>query len=171
MRLALTLLLVTSFGAHAQVYRCGNSYSTAPCPGAKTVDVTPQGSVVEGAGPTRKIFLCKSYGGQQFWSRDNCYQRGGSTLVREVSVPRNMSWDDQVTTAQRAHREAESLQRPPAGVQSTSNNTNTAGRCDGIRQALANNQAAARAGGSSHWMDHLAAERHRLNDQRIAMRC
>lgn len=120
MRLVLTLLLVPSFGAHAQVYRCGNNYSTAPCPGAKAIDVTPRGSVVEGAGPARKIFLCKSYSGQQFWSSNNCYHRGGSTLVREVSVPRHMGWDDQVTTAQRAHREAESLKRPPGGVQSTS---------------------------------------------------
>ena len=164
------LMLVAS-SVHGQVYRCGNSYSTTPCAGAKTINVRPQGNAGGDSGPSTKVYLCKAYNGQQFWSSNNCYQRGGSTLVREVSVPRDMKWDDQVATAQRAHREAESLSRVPDGSHSPPPSQDRRGQCEGIRQALAHNQSAQRAGGSGQWLDRLAAERRRLNDQRIAMRC
>lgn len=109
MRLALlALLLVLSAPVGAEVYRCGNAYSSTPCAGGKLVNTSPATSVGS-EGATTMIYLCKGYSGQRFWTSKHCAVRGDSTLDREVRVPSDMRWEDKVKYAAGERRAAEAL--------------------------------------------------------------
>lgn len=54
-------LCIASMGVHAQVYRCGNTYTQEPCKGGREVDVTPPVSDLSGP-KTTVIYLCRAQG-------------------------------------------------------------------------------------------------------------
>jgi hypothetical protein len=57
-------LCIASMGVHAQVYRCGNTYTQEPCKGGREVDVTPPVSDLSGP-KTTVIYLCRAQGGSR----------------------------------------------------------------------------------------------------------
>lgn len=98
--------------ANAQVYRCGNSYSSEPCQGGHEVDVSPTLSDPRGAA-TREIFLCRSNSNRYYWNAEHCSVRGWS-VERIARVPRDASWQAQVEIAQEDRVNAETTARTPA---------------------------------------------------------
>jgi hypothetical protein len=94
--LAASLLGAT---ASAQVYRCGNAYSSAPCAGGKAIDTTPPLSARGDLAGKTTIYLCQSYGGGQFWTREHCAQRD-ALVERMETVPSGMPFEQQVEMAQ-----------------------------------------------------------------------
>ena len=137
------------------------------------VDVSPRSSVSNDTGPTETIYLCKGYDGQRFWAKQNCYHRGGSTLEREVSVPRGLSWQDQVAQASGARQQAEALQHVPhtTSAPARASTDTKAHTCAGFAQALRDNDSAARVGGNAQWMEHLANTRRSVIAQQQAAGC
>lgn len=152
------LLLLTALPAWTQVYRCGNNYQATPCTGGREVDVRIP---VSAGSPTENlVFLCKRYDGQSFWAAMPCHQYQKAMLEREVRVPADLSWKEQVAYARKVRNEAEALQVPPR-VRVTSA-PKAVPNCERFQQALERNASAARAGGSARYMDRLNDERRKL---------
>ena len=99
---ALALLLFAA-APSAQVYRCGNAYSSKPCAGGQPVDTSPTMSLGGAAAGTATLYLCQSYGGGLFWTREHCAQRN-ALVERMESVPADMPFERQVELA-RGQRE------------------------------------------------------------------
>ena len=87
-------LCIASMGVHAQVYRCGNTYTQEPCKGGREVDVTPPVSDLSGP-KTTVIYLCRAQGGSFYWIPQRCATRGW-TLERSATVSKHVSWENQV---------------------------------------------------------------------------
>lgn len=88
------VLVVLAFGAEAQIYRCANTDSNVPCPGAKEVDTSPALSWDQAKGSTEALHLCQAFGGGQFCTNQHCRQR--DTLVERIkSVPSGAPFEQQ----------------------------------------------------------------------------
>ena len=71
-----------------------------------------------GAVPAATVYLCRSYGGGEFWSSQHCHARQ-SVIVRMTTVPDGMPFEQQVDLARSALRESERLRQPPRPVPAT----------------------------------------------------
>ena len=167
----IVVLWVFPLAAGAEVYRCGNSYSSSPCSGARRVDVAPAVS----AGPnssTVSIHLCKAYSGSgRFWTSGRCSDHNG-TIDRVVNVPRGMSWEHQVEIANDAVRTGDALANPPALRRSAPVvQDGSAQRCQYLAGRIEWLDGAARAGGVASYMDWLSEERRRARDEQFRLRC
>ncbi len=156
MHFLISLVLIFSLPATAQIFRCGNRYQSAPCPGGKEIDV--RAPVTGGPPDTEIVYLCKRYSGQKFWAHKPCNKYPRTMLERQVRAPAELSLKERVSFARAEHRTAETLQVPPVHPRSFVERA-PARDCDFYRNALDRNASAARAGGSGKYMD-------RLNDQR-----
>lgn len=163
--------LALSSGLHAQVYRCGNTYSSAPCAGGRSVDSSPALSAQGGAAGTTTLYLCQSYGGGQFWALEHCSQR--SALVERMeSVPSGMLFDQQVQMAQGQRAKSAALAAPPeqtTRIESTA--PSKASQCTALDARIRYLDQMARAGGNGQYMDWVANERKQSRDQQFRMRC
>ena len=92
--------------AQAQVYRCGNAYSDAPCPNGRAVDVSPQ--VSDPGGPrTTLIYLCRQPGNKRLhWNAAPCHA-SAMALERSERVPAHLDWAEQVAFANRLYAQAQ----------------------------------------------------------------
>ena len=169
MRLLLSfVLLLNTLPVTAQVYRCGNSYQSTPCTGAHQVDVST--AVSAGASAHTAVYLCRRYDGQRFWASMPCHQYRNSLLEREVHVPADLSWKEQLVHAKKTRDEAEALQIPPRTF-STDPSFRKAPSCERFQQALERNASNARAGGSGRYMDRLNEERRHLSVEKWRAGC
>ena len=172
-------LLLWAATAQAQtqssVYRCGKTYQAEPCAGGRAVDT--RAALSAGANTrTETIYLCKHYQGHHFWSSQNCYAQGQSTVLRTVEVSRQLAWEEKVRLAEGRHSQAEALQAAPvrsvaAAGGASSGSPSSPGACEGYRNALQQNESAARAGGTAAWMNQLAEGRRQLLAQQAAAGC
>lgn len=162
-------MLASSFGATAQVYRCGNAYQSSTCAGGRQIETAPLAPA--GAATHSTVYLCKTYQGSGFWSSKHCNHRvPPATLERMVSVPADMAWEDKVKLASGQRRAADALRHSPANT-SAPLQQSTGTHCQYFTDALHQNESAARAGGTAHWMEHLAQERRNIIAQQQAARC
>lgn len=151
---------------HADVYRCGNSYSSEPCEGGKIVDVSPAMSDFGGAG-TKEIYLCRNKVGRLYWIRERCSERGW-LIDRIARVPKDASWDDQVEIARRQQRNAASLASTPRASGSANSETPSNGiACQQLDERI-------------KWLDDMARvdsrpwiteERRLARDKQFRLRC
>lgn len=164
-------LLALSTSLHAQVYRCGNTYSSAPCAGGRSVDTSPALSAQGGGAGTTTLYLCQSYGGGQFWALEHCSQR--SALVERMeSVPSGMPFDQQVQMAQAQRAKSAALTAPPEPTTRIESYTpSKASQCTALDARIRYLDQLARAGGNGQTMDWVANERKQSRDQQFRMCC
>lgn len=158
--------------AQAQVYRCGNAYSHAPCAGGKEVDVSPPMHWSQSDDGTQALYLCEAFGGGQFWSTRHC--RLQDALVERIErVPRDLPFDQQVALARQR-------MAPPPGAAPALNSpapaqpapgADVAGRCRALDDRVQQLDAMARAGGHARYMDWIAAQRKSARDRQFRLRC
>lgn len=151
---------------HAQIYRCGNSYSSEPCTGGKTVDISPALSDSDGPA-TNEIYLCRNKSDRLYWIRERCSERGW-LIERIARVPKHASWDDQVDIARRQQRNAASLASKPSSSGSA------------ILQAPSNKSDCLQLDERIKWLDDRARvdsrpwitdERRIVRDKQFRLRC
>nr|WP_315224478.1 hypothetical protein [uncultured Albidiferax sp.] len=164
-------LLALSTSLHAQVYRCGNTYSSAPCAGGRSVDTSPAISAQGGAAGTTTLYLCQSYGGGQFWALEHCSQR--SALVERMeSVPAGMPFDQQVELAQGQRARSAAVAAPPVQAPRMEPTApSQASQCASLDGYIRYLDQLARAGGNGQTMDWIANERKQSRDQQFRIRC
>ncbi|MCD2514574.1 hypothetical protein [Comamonas endophytica] len=166
------LFFVLAGVAQAQVYRCGSSYSHAPCKGGQVIDTAPVMS--DPRGPvTKEIYLCSAAAGSSYWSSAHCAERGWR-IERIERVPANMSWEEQVAAARQARESASQalaapVQRapqvsapasPPAKVQ-----------CRTLDERVEMLYSMGRAGSRYYDLNWVRHERKKARDQQYRLRC
>lgn len=162
-------MLLLGGAANADIYRCGNNYSSEPCKGGKLVDVSP--TLSDPAGPaTKEIFLCRNKAARLYWIREHCSARGWS-IERIARVPKDASWDDQVEIAKGQKRSAESATAVPSYSSSAR----------GADSAVASNKAACQQLDERiKWLDDMARvesrpwiteERRLARDKQFRLHC
>ena len=167
---ALTFLALST-SLHAQVYRCGNTYSNAPCAGGKTVETTPSVSALGGTSGTAMLYLCQSYGGGQFWSQQHCVKHG-ALVDRMESVPANLPFDQQVEMASGQRNRGAALAAPPVQAARIENTTpSKPAQCTALDERIRYLDQLARAGGNAQYMDWIANERKQSRDLQFRIRC
>ena len=165
------LLLLVSLSSQAQVYRCGNEYSAAPCAGGREVDVSSPLS--DPAGPkTIQVFLCRKPGGSLFWISERCANRGWA-LERSEWVPRNLDWDDQVAYA-RGKRDAAAALTAETSVPRVTSRAASGGNateCRSLDERVNWLDSLGRAGGGGYTMDWIRSERKIARDKQFRLHC
>ena len=171
---ALLLSLFLLGGAHAQVFRCGSTYSDEPCKGAKVIDASPV--VSDPSGPrTKEIYLCRAPQGGLYWTAEHCVQRGW-TIERIQRVPANVSWNDQVAAGRSQKAEAEAMAAAPPvqtysapSPQASTHAKNAA--CPGLDDRVNMLDSMGRAGSRYYDLDWVRRERKEARDQQHRLRC
>lgn len=173
LRLAVCALAVLAFGSEAQVYRCGNTYSNAPCAGGKEIDTGPTLSWGQAKGSTATLYLCQAYGGGQFWTRERCRERD-ALVERMESVPAGMPFEQQVELARdrlaQSRRSADMSSSAPGQRIAPVTNV-SAGSCKFLDDRIRQLDAMARAGGHAGYMNWIARERKEARDRQFRLRC
>ncbi|NMM78845.1 hypothetical protein B2J88_48830 [Rhodococcus sp. SRB_17] len=171
---ACAALLLISSAVHAQVYRCGNTYSQEACKGGRAVDTSAPVSVEGGpsGGGTKTIYLCQSHGGGMFWSSAHCHKHN-AFIERTESVPANMGWDDQVRHAQHQRNQAQALTPSapqPAAAQRQPMPNRTA-ECSALDERVKMLDSMGRAGSRYYDLDWVRRERKEARDHQFRLRC
>lgn len=168
-------LLAFVFPSQAQVYRCGNEYSSQPCKGGKEVDVSPQVSDPEGP---RKVtlYLC-SAGTRYYWISERCATRGW-TLERTELVSARASFDDQVAEAK--SKQAAAVAAASARVVGSTNGanfyqqnnaSNKRAQCDQLDQRINDLDSKGRMGSTHYNLEWIREERRKARDEQFRLRC
>lgn len=171
--MAAGLLLATA--AQAQTYRCGNSYSDAPCKGGRLVDTTPpvtNNSTADAVG-SKTIYLCQGGDGGRFWSSQHCREHG-AYIDRMEKVPANLPWETQVEMAKGQRDKAANLQQPAPvqpGYQQQAPAPNKQLTCQSLESRIKQLDSMARAGGTAQQLDWIAARRKEARDEQFRLRC
>ncbi len=166
-------LLSSSAWAQPVVYRCGNSYSEAPCKGGKVVDTSPVMS--DPRGPmTKEIYLCKAPQGARYWTPEHCAHRGW-TIERIQRVPAHVGWDDQVAAGRQQKDQAEAQNTAPAqnflpqAIQPSQPSKTQA--CSALDERVVMLDSMGRAGSRYYDLDWIRRERKDARDQQYRLRC
>ena len=167
---AIMLFVFFAGTTHAQVYRCGNSYSASPCAGGREVDVS--NPLSDPAGPKSvQIYLCKTPSSKLFWIQERCANRGWS-LERSEWVPKNLSWDDQLDYARGKRSQAQALMNPvPVARSSAAPTESKVSQCKALEERVNWLDSLGRAGGSGYTMDWIREQRKLARDQQFRLRC
>lgn len=166
-------LLGLSSDASAQVYRCGNTYSSEPCKGGKEVDASP--AVSDPQGPkTMLIYFCATQQGARYWTAEACRTRGWA-LERTERVPKNMTWDNQVIVANRQMRQAQhAATLPAAPAQYLQQHPEQPGRksqCEALDERVRHLDSMGRAGSFYYDLDWIRSQRKDARDRQFRLRC
>ncbi len=171
----LTLALWVAPG-WAQVYRCGNTYSSKPCAGGRQVDTSP--AVIDhadGGGRTSTtLYLCEGYGGGQFWTRDHCRRRNAH-IERMETVPADLPFEQQVQMAQAQRDRAATKPDPhvipsPVLPDAAVGNSRQA-QCETLEARIKHLDRLGLVGGGPSQMDWIAHERKEARDRQFRLRC
>ncbi len=123
--------------------------------------------------PTRDIYLCKGYGGGMFWSSAICSSQR-ATIDRIVTVPSNMSWDQQVAIAEVQKQEAAQLYVAPQATivtNSSQPNSDKAAECVALDAHVRELDAMARKPQSGQMQDWIRGQRQEARTRQGALRC
>lgn len=154
----------------AEIYRCGNTFSERPCPGARIVRVQPAFSMTPDSA-AMPVYLCKAYvGGGRFWSTTHCH-RQSATVDRVVNVPRHLPWERQLDLARASEREGRRLATPPQVVQAAGPRVDNRQACQNWEARIRWIDSAARTGGTAAYMEWLNEERRQALAEQSRLRC
>lgn len=175
MPLAVAALVLSTMNVHGQqVFRCGSSYSSAPCAGGRAVDTSPAvANLDRPASASAQIYLCKSYGGRQFWSREHCAHRQ-ALIERIETVPANLPFNDQAEIANDQVLAARALTQPPPRAAPTPSNVGgptTQDQCRTLDERVNYLDRLARQPQSGHMQDWITSERKNARDRQFRLRC
>lgn len=92
--------------AIGQIYRCGNTYSNAPCKGGQ--QVAQQSSRPVDRSETKEIYLCKDFQDRLTWESVPC-SANGRFMDRIARVPAHVSWEEQVAIARQQRDKAHAI--------------------------------------------------------------
>lgn len=179
LKFAIVLSALGSLDAHAQseVYRCGNTYSQEPCKGGRQVDTSPPVASIGGSGSpsTQTVYLCRNKaGGGFFWTKQHCHE-ANAWVERTETVPRNMSWEDQLAMARSQRDAAAALTSPPPRSYTQQNTqpqvANNKLACAALEQRVKDLDSMGRAGSRHYDLDWIRAQRKNARDEQFRLKC
>jgi hypothetical protein len=131
--------------------------------------------VATGSLEAAEIFHCRAYSGGEFWSSRHCNHQQAS-LLRIVTVPDGMTFEQQVQLGEQARQQGENLQRaanqPPAvSIQRPQGSANPAVECGALDNYVRQLDAMARQPQNAQSQDRITQERKRVRDRQVQLRC
>ena len=178
MRILIVLLLLLPSLSHAQIYRCGNTYSDQPCAAdAQPIDAATSIKAESVAG-FELLSLCQSHSGGRYWTRKTC-SKNQATLVQTVQVPADLPWNEQLQLAKAARQQAEqktkeetkTVKARPDSGKTAARPDKRRQRCQQLSQQIRNLDARARTGGTARFMRRLNTKRSELESERFKLQC
>jgi len=139
-------LCLCPLASQAQVYRCGNSYSSAPCTGGKTVEVEP----AVAAHPSEKD------------------SAASTTLAPRAQRKSRRQEDKEAREWERTERELDKAQTTPPPQRQ---NRPDAAKCAAANQRIKKIDELARRGGSVKQMERLREDRQNTRDWQFRSGC
>lgn len=175
--LALVIAVLWGFGASAEVYRCGNTYTEEPCKGGRTVDTSPPVASHGGSGSPsmQTVYLCRSKAGaRMFWTTEHCHQ-ANAWVERTETVPKNMSWEGQLAMA-KAQRDAAAAMFQPSPQTYAQQDTpqpmfSNKQTCAALDQRVKDLDSMGRAGSRHYDLNWIRSERKIARDEQFRLRC
>lgn len=122
------------------------------------------------------VYLCKAYSGGQFWSNTLCSKQQ-ALIERMVTVPDDMSWDQQVQLAEQSRAEAARLTAPPpvTTTKSVRNFHNgiegKAGECQSLANSIQQFESMSRQPQTGQMQDWITARKREARDRQFQLRC
>jgi hypothetical protein len=117
------------------------------------------------------LYMCRSYGGGSFWTNTHCRQQN-ALVERMVTVPDNLSFEQQVRLGEQARAEGQRLLDASPARPATSNNTQTTqNECAAIDARIQYLDQVARHPLPGPTQDAVATERRGLRDRQFQLRC
>lgn len=159
--------------SHAEVYRCGNSYSDEPCPGGSAIQL--RGPMEVHGEEAADVFLCRQ-GTHQFWSAQSC-QQNNATIMRRQKVPATWTWEQQRKYAEREWLRAQRETSSPASITHHADTSAAAQRerekpaCAQADQRIRQLDEMARRGGTVRYMERVRKERKEARDWQFRAGC
>jgi len=169
--LACSAFMTVAISAHADVYRCGNTYTQEPCAGGRTVDVSP--ALTDMTGPkTVVINLCRAPGGSLRWIPQQCSTYPGWTLQRTARVPANLPWQSQLEIARDQRAAAQALTAPrPVVRYSGPVQPSRKEECARWDERVKELDQMGRAGSQYYDLEWVRRERQAARDKQFRLRC
>jgi hypothetical protein len=165
------LLFLIAGSAQAQVYRCGNTYQSAPCTGGKVVDASP--AVADPAGAkTVLVYLCKDNAGGLWWIPNACSGRGWTT-ERFERVPAGIPWEHQLAIAKGQRDAAQRDTAPPVmyGNAPPSPYQQKKARCAALDEEVKRYDEMGRQGSQRWNLEWVREQRRKARDAQFNLRC
>ena len=117
------------------------------------------------------IYLCRDYGGGTFWASDHCNQHQ-ALIVRIMSVPAGMPFQQQVQLAQQHRAELDASARPSVqAVAAPSPATNNQLACRALDEEVNRLDAWARQPQSAQMQDWIRSKRQNARDEQFRLHC
>lgn len=153
-----------------QVYRCGNTYSNAPCEGA--IQIEPQSSRPRDVSLSKEIYLCKDIYDRRTWESVPC-SVNGRFMDRIARVPTNIPWDEQVAIARQQGDRAHAIaaeQIVPVAPRASGIKAN-AGECRALDERVNWLDSLGRVGGGGYTLDWIREQRRFARDRQFRIGC
>lgn len=124
------------------------------------------------------IYLCRVYSGGSIWSSARCDPLK-SVVEREIMVPDNLAWDQQVAYAEQRMAASRALQQgaPTTNTNSatttitTSSISSTGSQCKALDAEIAGYDAMARQPQSGQTQDWIAEQRRKARTKQFGLHC
>jgi len=117
------------------------------------------------------IYLCKTYSGQLFWSSAHCHQSDG-LILRTVTVPDGMPFEQQVELGRQAEAEGKRLREvPKATVKQPSSSSSKRSTCASLTKRARQLDSYARSGLSAREQERVRQERKSVREQEYRLGC
>lgn len=154
-----------------QIYRCGNTYSSAPCENSRSIEV--QNSRRPDMTATKEIYLCKDIYDQMTWESVPC-SANGRFMDRIARVPANIPWGEQVAIARQQRDRAHAIAAEQV-VQVAPRSTSSAskpGACGAYEERIRWLDAECRANSCDmRKLDWVRDERRKARDAQFRLGC
>lgn len=131
----------------------------------------PEPEAVEAPRTGGTIYLCRDYGGGTFWASDHCNQHK-ALIVRIMSVPAGMPFQQQVELAQQRRDELDAAAQP--GVQAVAAPpaaTTKQLACRSLDEEVNRLDALARQPQSAQMQDWIRSKRQNARDAQFRLHC
>jgi hypothetical protein len=126
-------------------------------------------------GHAESIYLCRAYGGGNFWAKTHCNQHN-ALIERIASVPAGLPFDLQVNIGEQQRRDAQSLQNGNGNSSSYTTSTTTVTRsngseCKALEARIVQLDAMARQPQSGQMQDWITGEKRKTRDRERSLGC
>lgn len=152
-----------------QIYRCGNTYSNAPCEGGQ--QIAQQSSRPVDRSETKEIYLCKDFQDRLTWESVPC-SANGRFMDRIARVPAHVSWEEQVAIARQQRDKAHAIAAEQVVPVASRSVSSTPSECQMIEQHIRALDAECRVNACGmKRLDDIRAARKEARDRQFRIGC
>lgn len=152
-----------------QIFRCGNTYSNAPCEGGQ--QIVQQSSSPVDRSETKEVYLCKDFQDRLTWESVPC-SANGRFMDRIARVPAHVSWEEQVAIARQQRDKAHAIAAEQVVPVASRSASSTPSECQMLEQQIRVLDAECRVNACGmKKLDDVRAARKEARDRQFRISC